>query len=73
MEKEKEITFEEGLKRLNEIATKMNENVLPLTEAMNLYKEAKNLIAILNSQIDEAEKLIEVKVEKKQEISSLLV
>ena len=45
MEKEKEITFEEGLKRLNEIATKMNENVLPLTEAMNLYKEAKNLIA----------------------------
>ena len=41
----------------------MNENVLPLTEAMNLYKEAKNLIAILNSQIDEAEKLIEDKVE----------
>lgn len=73
MEKEKEITFEEGLKRLNEIATKMNENVLPLTEAMNLYKEAKNLIAILNSQIDEAEKLIEDKVEQKQEISSLLV
>ena len=63
MEKEKEITFEEGLKRLNEIATKMNENVLPLTESMNLYKEAKNLIAILNSQIDEAEKLIEDKVE----------
>ena len=63
MEKEKEITFEEGLKRLNEIATKMNENVVPLTEAMNLYKEAKNLIAILNSQIDEAEKLIEDKVE----------
>lgn len=63
MEKEKEITFEEGLKRLNEIATKMNENVLPLTETMNLYKEAKNLIAILNSQIDEAEKLIEDKVE----------
>ena len=63
MEKEKEITFEEGLKRLNEIATKMNGNVLALTEAMNLYKEAKNLIAILNSQIDEAEKLIEDKVE----------
>lgn len=63
MENEKKITFEEGLKRLNEIATKMNENVLPLTETMNLYKEAKNLIAILNSQIDEAEKLIEDKVE----------
>lgn len=63
MENEKKITFEEGLKRLNEIATKMNENVLPLKEAMNLYKEAKNLIAILNSQIDEAEKLIEDKVE----------
>ena len=63
MEKEKEITYEERLKRLNEIATKMNGNVLPLTEAMNLYKEAKNLIAILNSQIDEAEKLIEDKVE----------
>ncbi len=63
MENEKEITFEEGLKRLNEIATKMNENVLPLADAMSLYKEAKNLIAILNSQIDEAEKLIEDKVE----------
>lgn len=63
MENEKKITFEEGLKRLNEIATKMNKNVLPLADAMNLYKEAKNLIAILNSQIDEAEKLIEDKVE----------
>lgn len=63
MENEKEITFEEGLKRLNEIATKMNENVLPLADAMSLYKEAKNLIAILNFQIDEAEKLIEDKVE----------
>ncbi|MCI5452774.1 exodeoxyribonuclease VII small subunit [bacterium] len=63
MENEKKITFEEGLKRLNEIATKMNENVLPLADAMSLYKEAKNLIAILNSQIDEAEKLIEDKVE----------
>ena len=63
MENEKKITFEEGLKRLNEIAAKMNENVLPLAEAMNLYKEAKNLIEILNSQIDEAEKLIEDKVE----------
>lgn len=63
MENEKEVTFEEGLKRLNEIATKMNENVLPLADAMSLYKEAKNLIAILNSQIDEAEKLIEDKVE----------
>lgn len=63
MENEKEITFEEGLKRLNEIAAKMNENVLPLADAMSLYKEAKNLIAILNSQIDEAEKLIEDKVE----------
>ena len=63
MENEKKIAFEEGLKRLNEIATKMNENVLPLADAMNLYKEAKNLIAILNSQIDEAEKLIEDKVE----------
>lgn len=63
MENEKKITFEEGLKRLNEIATKMNGNVLPLTDAMNFYKEAKNLIAILNSQIDEAEKLIEDKVE----------
>lgn len=63
MENEKEITFEEGLKRLNEIATKMNENVLPLADAMSLYKKAKNLIAILNSQIDEAEKLIEDKVE----------
>ncbi len=63
MENEKEITFEEGLKRLNEIATKMNENVLPLADAMSLYKEAKNLIAILNSQIDEAEKLLGDKVE----------
>ena len=63
MENEKKITFEEGLKRLNEIATKMNENVLSLADAMNLYKEAKNLIAILNSQIDDAEKLIEDKVE----------
>ncbi len=63
MENEKKITFEEGLKRLNEIATKMNENVLPLADAMSLYKEAKNLIVILNSQIDEAEKLIEDKVE----------
>ena len=62
MDNEKEITFEEGLNRLNEIAAKMNGNVLPLADAMSLYKEAKDLIAILNSQIDKAEKLIEDKV-----------
>ncbi len=63
MDNEKEITFEEGLNRLNEIAAKMNGNVLPLADAMSLYKEAKDLIAILNSQIDKAEKLIEDKVD----------
>ncbi len=63
MDNEKEITFEEGLNRLNEIAAKMNGNALPLADAMSLYKEAKDLIAILNSQIDKAEKLIEDKVD----------
>lgn len=64
MENKKEITFEEGLNRLNEIAAKMNGNVLPLNDAIALYKEAKKLITALNSQIDEAEKMIEDKVEK---------
>ena len=62
MDEDKKTSFEEGLKRLNEIADKMNDNILPLADAMSLYKEAKQLINSLNAQIDEAEKLLDDKV-----------
>ena len=48
------------LKKLNEIVSKVENDLLPLDEAMRLYQEGNSLIKDLQKTLDEAEKKIEV-------------
>lgn len=56
--KEKELTFEEKLKRLEEIVNKMNEGNAPLNEMISLYEEAQKLIKEETETLDNAKSKI---------------
>lgn len=50
-----DLKFEEGLQRLNKIATSMKNEETSLDDMITLYKEAKELSAQLHKDLDEAE------------------
>ena len=49
----KAMTFEEGLKRLEVIASQMEKSELPLDELLRLYEEGMKLSADLTKKLDE--------------------
>ena len=51
----KDITFEEGMKRLEEIVLKLEKGEVPLEDSMELFTEGSKLSAILQKKLDEAE------------------
>lgn len=53
------ITFEEKMKKLDEIVSKMNSEDIKLDEMLSLYKKANNLIKDLRKEIDDAKSKIE--------------
>lgn len=55
----KEINFEEALKRLNEIVAKIENETLPLEESLKLYEEGKKLISSLEKTLKAAEAKVE--------------
>lgn len=57
------MTFEEALKRLNEISDLMENPDITLKKAVELYKEAAELTEICNKSIQEAKITLE-KLEK---------
>ncbi len=61
------LTFEEKLKRLNEIVSKIEGNTLPLQESMDLYSEGKKLIEELQKELKEAEEKIQEAVPEAEE------
>jgi len=56
-------SFEEGLKRLEEIVEKLEAGNVPLEDAISLYEEGMKLAKALKEKLDE----IEMKVEKLME------
>lgn len=50
-----DLKFEEGLQRLNKIASSMKNEETSLDDMITLYKEAKELSAQLHKDLDEAE------------------
>lgn len=56
-------TFEEGLKRLEDIVERLEQGNVPLEDAINLYEEGMKLAKALKEKLDE----IEMKVEKLME------
>lgn len=56
-------TFEEGLKRLEDIVERLEQGNVPLEDAIKLYEEGMKLAKALKEKLDE----IEMKVEKLME------
>ena len=50
----KPLSFEDGLKRLEEIAARMESGELPLDDLLKLYEEGVSLSGELTRQLDEA-------------------
>lgn len=49
----KKLSFEEGMKRLDEIVKIMNENNSSLEDTMSMYEEAQKIIKDLSKQLEE--------------------
>ncbi len=58
MADKKEMSFEEKLKRLEEVVAKIEGEELPLQETLSLYKEGKTLIKELQKELKEAEEKV---------------
>ena len=57
--------FEEGLKRLEEIVSILDEGQAPLDTALDLFKEGLLLTKDLSKRLDEIEKKVEILIKKK--------
>lgn len=63
--KKKTPSFEEGLERLELIASQMERGELPLDELLKLYEEGMKLSAELNQKLDAAgNRMMEVRTSK---------
>lgn len=53
--KEQSMTFEQSIKRLDEIVSKMERGDVPLEEALGLFEEGTTLVKSCTKLLDEAE------------------
>ncbi len=58
MAEKKEMSFEEKLRRLDEIVAKIEGEELPLQETLSLYQEGKILIKELQGELKAAEEKV---------------
>ena len=58
--KKKEVSFEEALKKLEEISIKMGDSGLSLEESIKMFQEGIELSSVCNKKLDEAEKKINI-------------
>lgn len=56
----KEITYEEAVKRLEEIVTLLEKNEATLDESMKLFEEGTRLADVCNKKLSEAKQKITV-------------
>ena len=55
MADKKEMTFEEGMARLEQIVLNLEKGEVPLESSMELFTEGTKLSALLQKKLDEAE------------------
>lgn len=67
----KAVSFEEALKKLESIASQLENGKLPLEKSLQLYEEGVSLIRYCNKVLKETEKKIEKLVETSGEGVSL--
>ena len=58
--KEKELKFEDGLKRLEEIVAKLESGNLPLDNSLKLFEEGVKLVRFCNERLAEAQQKVEL-------------
>lgn len=54
------LSFEDAMKRLEEIANKLENGQVPLDESLSLYEEGIALVRFCNDKLDKAEQKIRV-------------
>ena len=59
-----EITFEDAMKRLEEIVETLGEGNLSLEDSLKMFQEGMGLCKICNKKLDEAEYKVEKLMEK---------
>ena len=59
MEKKKEITFEQNLKELEEIVTKLERGDLPLEKSLEFFEQGINLVKLCQKRLKSAERKVE--------------
>ena len=67
---EKEIKFEQSLKRLEDIVSKLEGGDMDLEESMKLFEEGMGTVKTLQKKLDEAEKKIEKLVKDGQSLKT---
>ena len=65
MKKNEQISFQDNLKRLDEIVESISNKTLPLDESLSLYEEGMKIIKELEKELTEAEAKVEKVVEIK--------
>lgn len=68
---EKKITFEAGMKRLEEIVLGLEKGSVALEDSMALFTEGTELSAHLQKILDEAESKIKMITEKNGEVTAV--
>lgn len=59
---DKELSYEEASAKLNKIIEKLESGQVPMSEALELFEEGKNLVKVCYSHLDKAKgKLTEIK------------
>ena len=62
----KKLSFEEALKRLEEIVTQLESGEIPLEESIKVFEEGEQLVKFCLNTLDEAEQKVK-KLEKQQD------
>lgn len=65
MEKQNKKTFEQSLKRLEEIVEKLETGEVPLEETINLFQEGMELVNFCNQKLEEVKHKVEIVVKNK--------
>ncbi|MDD3839191.1 MAG: exodeoxyribonuclease VII small subunit [Clostridia bacterium] len=68
----KQPKFEECLKKLENIVTKLENNDLPLDQALKNFEEGIRLTRICNKMLDDAERRINILIDKEDGTSDEL-
>ncbi len=59
-------TFEESMKRLEEIVQRLESGEMPLEDSLQVFEEGMQLVAFCSRKLDEAEKKVTLLVRKQE-------